>query len=132
MGLVFDGGSMFQIRPLMIFALYLALASAFFFRGFDVFQALSLDNETPLLIFPLAVIFPALLVIALLLMKGAGSRESLLMRFGTILQLILIIIFKDWALYLALGFPFVFLVVEIFETRLPKSISTPLSRLVIA
>ena len=126
------GESMFQIRPMMICVLILVLVMGVFLRGLDVVQALASENETPLLTFPLTVIFPVLLVVALLLMKPAGSRESLLMRFGTILQLILIIIFKDWALYLALGFPFVFLTIEIFETHLPDSLSTPLSRLVIA
>ena len=123
---------MFQIRPMMICVLILVLVMGVFLRGLDVAQALATENETPLLTFPLTVIFPVLLVIVLLLMKPARSRESLLMRFGTILQLILIIIFKDWALYLALGFPFVFLAVEIFETHLPDPLSTPLSRLVIA
>jgi len=122
---------MFVIRPMTIIALSIALASAFIYRLHDVIIQLPQGNETPLLIFPFTVIFPSLLILIMLKMKPTSSREGLLMRFGMIVHILLIIFFYPWALYLALGFPFVFLAVEIFETRLPKSISKPLSRLVL-
>jgi len=116
---------------MMMTAISAALVSAFIYRLHDVFTQLHQGNETPLLIFPFTVIFPCLLILLMLKMQPAQSREGLLMRFGMIVHILLILFFYPWALYLALGFPFVFLVVEIFETRLPKSISQPLSRLVL-
>ncbi len=54
------------------------------------------------------------------------------MRLGTLVHLILIVALPSVALHLALGFPFVFLTVELFETRLPSSIKAPFSRWVLA
>ena len=41
------------------------------------------------------------------------------MQIGTMIQLLLIIALPGFALYLALGIPVVFLVIELFETRAP-------------
>ncbi len=41
------------------------------------------------------------------------------MQVGTMIQLLLIIALPGFALYLALGFPVAFLVIELFETRSP-------------
>jgi len=54
------------------------------------------------------------------------------MRVGAMIQLWLVIVLPVVALYLTLGFPVVFLVVELFETRLPPRLREPLARLVVA
>lgn len=59
------------------------------------------------------------------------TKEGLLMRFGTMTQLLLIISIPKFSLYLALGFPVVFLVVELFVTRVPKTITTPIERVIV-
>ena len=93
---------------------------------------LSNDDEAALLSFPLAVIFPTILIGALLLMRSAKTREGILMRLGTIIHLLLILALPDLALYLALGFPIVFLVVEIYETRFPKILTHPINRIFVS
>jgi len=89
-------------------------------------------NERPLLALPLTVLFPAILVVILAAMPPAKSREGLLMRIGTMIQLLLIITFPAASLLLALGLPVVFLVVEIFETRLPTGLRLRLTKAFIA
>lgn len=89
-------------------------------------------NERPLLAFPLAVLFPAILLVMLAVMPPAKSREGLLMRIGTMIQLLLIITFPAVSLYLALGLPVVFLVVELFETRMPAGLRLRLTKPFIA
>ena len=54
------------------------------------------------------------------------------MQLGAMIQLALIIAIPPAALYLALGFPVVFLVVELFETRLPAGLRDPIKRRVLA
>lgn len=101
-------------------------------RAVDVVSSLARGEEHALLAYPLTVIFPTVLIAILLLMPPVESREGLLMRVGTIVQLLLIIALPTFALYLTLGFPVVFLVVELFETRLPHALRDRLSRLVVA
>ncbi len=77
---------------------------------------------SPITAFGFSVVFPLALLIALLLMGPARSGDGVLMRLGVCIQLLLIISLPPFALYLALGIPVVFLVVEQFETRLPNAI----------
>ncbi len=123
---------MHEIRKSTKIVIVFATIAAFIWRGYDAIVSLSNGAESPVLAFPLTVIFPTLLIAILLLMKPTRTREGLLMRFGTAVQLILILCIPHFALYLALGFPFVFLMVELFETRLPQSIRAPLSKLVLS
>lgn len=53
------------------------------------------------------------------------------MRAGTMIQLCLIVLLPSAALYLALGLPVVFLVVELFETRVPHVIREPIVRIAV-
>lgn len=123
---------MFGIRPGARLVLFVALAAGVSARCAAMVFALLDGEEALLLAFPLAVIFPAILAATLLLLPPAASREGLLMRVGAIIQLVLIVMLPGLALYLALGFPVVFLVVELFETRLPSRLREPLRRLVLA
>lgn len=54
------------------------------------------------------------------------------MQLGTMIQLLLIIALPQFALYLALGFPVVFSLVEFFETRFPAKLRFWVKRLVIS
>jgi hypothetical protein len=122
----------FKIRPfarLVAGCACIALAS---WRFFDVVRSLAHGDEHALLAYPLTVVFPAVLIAILLMMPAAESREGLLMRVGTIAQLLLVIALPEFALHLALGLPVVFLVVELFETRLPSALRDRLVRLVVA
>ena len=100
-------------------------------RSLDVVFSLIAGDETRLLSFPLTVIFPALLIVMLATMPPAASREGALMRLGTMIQLVAIIALPDFALYLALGLPVVFLMVELFETKLPHSLRESIARMVV-
>ena len=121
----------FQIRTITKNTLAIVVLCLFFLRLVAMIRALEAGNETLLLVFPLMVVSPVVLIAVLLQMKPTQTREGLLMRFGSVLHLILILSFPQFALYLALGFPFVFLCVELFETRLPKRLTQPLSALIL-
>lgn len=87
--------------------------------------------STQLEAYSFTVVFPLLLLVVLALMAGTHTKEGLLMRFGTMLQLLLIILLPSYSLYLALGLPVVFLIVEVYETRVPDIVKAPLERLII-
>ena len=123
---------MFRLRRSIKLALALAIASGVGVRLATMVTALAEGDPDHLLAFPLAVIFPAILAGLLLAMPATRSREGALMRLGTIIQLALIILLPTVALYLALGLPVVFLVVELFETRLPRALREPVVRAVLA
>ncbi|TAE83817.1 MAG: hypothetical protein EAY76_00585 [Alphaproteobacteria bacterium] len=100
-----------------------------FIGAMDSWQQ-GIDN--PLLSYAFIVVFPASLAWLLLLMPPTYTKEGLLMRFGTILHLLLMLYIPSFALYLALGFPVVFLVVELYMMNMPQHIADPLERLVVA
>ncbi len=76
-------------------------------------------DETAFLAFPLTVILPACAFAFLAVQQNMTSQEGALMQLGVMIQIVLILALPGLALYLALGFPVVFLVVELFETRAP-------------
>lgn len=122
----------FEIRATARFALLAVLLGAVVTRAAVMIVALKAGDEALLLAFPLGVIFPAVLALLLAVMPPAKSREGLLMRIGTMIQLLLIIMLPAVSLYLALGLPVVFLLVELFETRLPAAVRLPLTKLFVA
>lgn len=123
---------MFEIRRSTKTVLTIVAVAIFLWRGIVMVSSAYAGDETTLLAFPFTVVFPEILIVILLCMKPTKTREGLLMRFGAVVHLLLIISLPSFSLYLALGFPFVFLSVELFETRLPKQVANPLSKLVIA
>ena len=123
---------MFKIRRTTKTILAILAASILLWRGVTAVTSAYTGDETLLLAFPLTVIFPVMLIVILLSMEPTRTREGLLMRLGTIIHLLLIISLPSFALFLALGFPFVFLCVELFETRLPKQVTDPLSKLLLS
>jgi hypothetical protein len=95
-------------------------------------RSLQVGDASRLLAFPFEAVLPAMLLVILSMLSPTRTREGLLMRVGAMIQLWLIIVLPVVALYLTLGFPVVFLVVELFETRLPPRLRDPLARVVVA
>lgn len=112
----------FNIRPFVVFLLSIAATIAVATRAIEAVRGLQTADETAFLAFPLAVMIPALAFLFLATRRGMSSQEGVLMQLGTMVQLLLIIALPRYALYLALGFPVVFLVVELFETRSPAKV----------
>jgi hypothetical protein len=119
---------MHGIRARTRLALSLGAAALFLARAMSALASLRAGNEAPFLAFPLAVILPTVLIIALSQLPPAKSYEGILMRLGTMMQLLAIVALPHLALYLALGLPVVFLVVELYVTRIPASLQSKISR----
>ncbi len=123
---------MFTFRITVRHAVFTMTILAMVYRIVTMVLALRSGDPSLLLAFPFGAVLPAVTLIVLTVMPPTRTREGLLMRVGAMIQLLLIIMLPTIALYLALGFPVVFLVVEIFETRIPPRIREPLAHLVIA
>lgn len=89
-------------------------------------------DVTAFLAFPLTVILPAVAFVYIGLLKDLVSEEGVLMQIGVMIQLILILALPSFALYLALGFPVVFLVVELFETKAPPRLRQSIKKRLLA
>lgn len=94
-------------------------------------QDWSAGSYTAIEAYSFRVVFPAMFITCLVMMHGTRTREGLLMRFGTILQLLMIICIPPAAEYLALGFPVVFMVVELLVAKLPPAIARPIEKVII-
>ena len=101
-------------------------------RAIAALVDLSKGDVTTFLAFPLTVILPAVAFIYIGLLKDLVSEEGALMQIGVMIQLILILALPGFALYLALGFPVVFLVVELFETKAPPRLRQRIKRRLLA
>ena len=108
----------FSIRPWVVWLLSTSAFAACGYRAIEAISSLWSDN-TAFLAFPLTVMIPGLAFLFLATLHDMSSQEGVLMQLGTMVQLLLIMALPGIALYLALGFPVVFLVVELFETRFP-------------
>jgi len=69
--------------------------------------------------FPMTVILPIAALAYLVRMPATRTSEGILMRFAAIVLILMIVALPAVSLHLALGFPVAFLVVEMFETRVP-------------
>lgn len=67
----------------------------------------------------MTVILPGATLTYLIRMPATRTSEGLMMRFAAMLLILTIIAFPAAGLHLALGFPVAFLIVEMFETRVP-------------
>lgn len=113
----------FSPRPWAIWVLSVFMFVAAGHRAIGAFASLSAD-KTAFLAFPLAVLLPGLAFVFLATRQNLSSAEGVMMQIGTMIHLLLIIALPQLALVLALGFPVVFLAVELFETRAPKPFKT--------
>ena len=123
---------MHRIRPEIIALLSVVAAALFVWRAVLAVAGLMNGDEVGFLSFPLAVILPSLVFGYFATLRDMISAEGALMQFGAMIQLLLILAMPQWALHLALGFPVVFLCVELFETRLPGTLRDRLKRGVLA
>lgn len=101
-------------------------------RGYLAVSDLIDGDQTAFLTFPLSVILPVMVFSFLATRRRMASEEGALMQFGAMVQILLIIALPSFAIYLALGFPVVFLCVELFETRLPSAIKIAVKSRLIA
>ena len=115
---------MFRIKRPLLLALAIALLCLVVLRSYDAIRNYLAEDQTQFLAFPLSVILPGATFLYLASQRGMSSQEGVLMQLGAMVQILLIIACPNWALHLALGFPVVFLIVELFETRMPSSIKT--------
>lgn len=123
---------MASIRAGWIKVFYLAAALITTFRAVVAISDLIQGEVTAFLAFPLTVILPAAAFIFIARQRDMASQEGALMQLGVMIQLLLILALPGVALYLALGFPVVFLVVELFETRFPVAIRDAIKKQVLA
>jgi hypothetical protein len=123
---------MHSIRTRTKWLLYLCATWFLLVRGAEMIAMLRVGREAQLLAFPLAVILPFALILGLAQLPPTESREGALMRLGTMIQLVAIIALPSLALYLALGLPVVFLVVELYETRVPARLRDGVFRFFVA
>lgn len=123
---------MHSIRIRTKWLLYLCATGFLLVRSVEMIAMLRAGREAQLLAFPLAVILPFALILGLARLPPTESREGALMRLGTMIQLVAIIALPNLALYLALGLPVVFLVVELYETRVPAPLRDGIFRFFVA
>jgi hypothetical protein len=81
----------------------------------------------PLIAYGFTVIFPLVLLLAILSLGPSRTREGILMRIATCCQLILVMALPPLSLYFLLGLPVAFLLVELFETRMPRVVREPIA-----
>lgn len=121
----------YALRKEILIALFVALSSVCLVRLFFAISSWMGDSNELLEAYSFCVIFPAVLIFALCFLGKTKTKEGLFMRFGTMLQLFLIISIPIFSLYLALGLPVVFLVVELFVQKTPRVIYLPIERMII-
>lgn len=101
-------------------------------RAFFALRDLMAEDVAAFLALPLTVILPAMAFVYIGKLRSMVSSEGALMQLGVLIQLLLILALPSFALYLALGFPVVFLVVELFETKAPADIKAHIKRRILA
>ncbi|MES2984321.1 MAG: hypothetical protein V4735_03940 [Pseudomonadota bacterium] len=117
-----------QMRAVVLAVAFFAI----FIRLVSALNAWQLGQNTEIQSYAFCVVFPASLLLLFAFMGTARTKEGMLMRFGSMLQLLLILCLPSFALYLALGFPVVFFAVEIFCTRIPRKLAQPIERAILA
>lgn len=123
---------MYRMKLSVIIGMVVIAAILFLWRAFLAITDLIIGDQTAFLSFPLSVILPLLVFSFLATRRSTASQEGTLMQLGAMIQILLIVALPRFALYLALGFPVVFLVVELFETKLPNSIKIVIKNRLIA
>lgn len=113
---------MHRMKLSVVLGMAFVAAFLLLFRGYSAVADLMEGDQTGFLAFPLTVILPAMVFVFLAVRRDMASQEGVLMQLGAMIQILLIIALPGFALHLALGFPVVFLLVELFETKMPPLI----------
>ncbi|WP_444944243.1 hypothetical protein ACJJIK_03685 [Microbulbifer sp. ZKSA006] len=121
----------YSLHPKLVVSLLAITLFILILRLYLALELWSEGNSSGLESYPFMVIFPSTLILALALMSKAKTKEGLLMRLGCMIQLLLIISIPPLSLHLLLGFPVVFLVVELFKTKVPTNISASIEKALI-
>lgn len=121
----------YALRKEILIALFLTVGAVCLARLFFAISLWMEGHNEMLEAYSFCVIFPSVIIFALCFLGNTKTKEGLLMRFGTMLQLLLIISIPVFSLYLALGLPVVFLVVELFVQKTPRVIYVPIERMII-
>lgn len=116
----------------VVFGMVAIAAILFTWRGYLAVSDLIDGDQSAFLTFPMSVILPVIVFSFLATRRRMASQEGALMQLGAMVQILLIIALPSFAIYLALGFPVVFLSVELLETRLPIAAKTAIKRRLIA
>lgn len=103
----------------VVLAAFLASAA---WRLSEAIVAIRLGDPEPLERIGVQEVLPTVLATLVMAMPPGRSAEGVLMRVGTCVQLLVIVLLPRLALSVALGFPVVFLIVELFETRAPRTL----------
>lgn len=123
---------MHRTKLSVVFGMVAIAAILFAWRGYLAVSDLIDGDQTAFLTFPLSVILPVMVFLFLATHRNMASQEGALMQLGAMVQILLIVALPSFAIYFALGFPVVFLCVELFETRLPNAIKVAVKRRLIA
>ena len=113
---------MYRLKLPVIRAMIFLAAVLIAVRGYLVVADLASGDPSEALAFPLTVILPGVAFAFLALRRSVLSQEGALMQLGAMIQILLILALPRFGLHLALGFPIVFLIVELFEKRMPALI----------
>jgi hypothetical protein len=119
---------MYKLKSSVVQFMIFIAASLVSFRGYLAIADIASGDASEALAFPLTVILPGLGFAFLTLRRDMSSQEGVLMQLGAMIQILLILALPRFGLHLALGFPIVFLIVELFETRFPVMIKVPILR----
>lgn len=123
---------MHRTKLSVVFGMVAIAAILVAWRGYLAISDLIDDDQSAFLTFPMSVILPVMMFSFLATRRSIASQEGALMQLGAMVHILLIIALPSFAIYLALGFPVVFLFVELFETRLPNVAKTAIKRRLIA
>lgn len=113
---------MYRLKPPVVQLMIFLAAGLVAFRGYLAVADIASGDPSEALAFPLTVILPGLAFAFLALRRDMSSQEGTLMQLGAMIQILLILALPRFGLHLALGFPIVFLIVELFETMMPVMI----------
>ena len=118
----------FDVRRVVKQMVLTAMAAATVWRVLGATNSIGQGDLEPLGRIGLQALVPTVLGALIMVMPPGRSAEGVLMRVAACVQLLVIVLLPRFALPVALGFPIVFLVVEVFETQAPRTLRTFVER----
>lgn len=109
----------FHLRPVVLVVIVGCGVLLALHRFLTSINGLDEGKPEAFLAFPMTVILPIAALADLVRMPATRTSEGILMRFAAMVLILMIVALPAVSLHLALGFPVAFLVVEMFETRVP-------------
>jgi len=122
----------YKIKKNAFWFLIALLGCVVFYRFIEASIEFANGNQALMVSYAFTVILPASFALFLFFYTPpTKSIEGVYMKIGTVVQMMLIISFKEYSLHLFLGLPVVFLFIEIFVTKFPKRLQLYAERLFI-